>query len=30
MTLKKETLKDKMKMQQDFIDELENRGNAEY
>jgi len=28
LELKKETLKDKMKMQQDFIDELENRGNA--
>jgi len=28
LDLKKETLKDKMKMQQDFIDELENRGNA--
>ena len=26
LDLKKETLKDKMKMQQDFIDELENRG----
>ena len=26
MDLKKETLKDKMKMQQNFIDELENRG----
>jgi len=28
LDLKKETLKDKMKMQQEFIDELENRGNA--
>ena len=28
LDLKKETLKDKMKMQQDFIDELENRGHA--
>ena len=28
LELKKETLKDKMKMQQDFIDELENRGHA--
>ena len=28
LELKKDTLKDKMKMQQDFIDELENRGNA--
>ena len=28
LDLKKDTLKDKMKMQQDFIDELENRGNA--
>ena len=28
LTLKKETLKDKMKMQQNFIEELENRGNA--
>jgi DNA repair exonuclease SbcCD ATPase subunit len=28
LELKKETLKDKMKMQQEFIDELENRGNA--
>jgi DNA repair exonuclease SbcCD ATPase subunit len=27
LDLKKETLKDKMKMQQNFIDELENRGN---
>ena len=26
LDLKKETLKDKMKMQQNFIDELENRG----
>jgi DNA repair exonuclease SbcCD ATPase subunit len=28
LELKKETLKEKMKMQQNFIDELENRGNA--
>ena len=28
LDLKKETLKDKMKMQKDFIEELENRGNA--
>jgi DNA repair exonuclease SbcCD ATPase subunit len=28
LELKKETLKDKMKMQQSFIEELENRGNA--
>ena len=28
LSLKKDTLKDKMKMQQDFIEELENRGNA--
>jgi DNA repair exonuclease SbcCD ATPase subunit len=28
LELKKETLKDKMKMQQEFIEELENRGNA--
>ena len=28
LDLKKETLKDKMKMQQNFIEELENRGNA--
>ena len=28
LTLKKDTVKDKMKMQQDFIEELENRGNA--
>ena len=28
LTLKKDTIKDKMKMQQDFIEELENRGNA--
>ena len=28
LELKKETLKDKMKMQKDFIEELENRGNA--
>jgi len=28
LELKKETLKDKMKMQQNFIEELENRGNA--
>jgi len=28
LELKKETLKDKMKMQRDFIEELENRGNA--
>ena len=28
LDLKKDTLKDKMKMQQDFIEELENRGNA--
>jgi DNA repair exonuclease SbcCD ATPase subunit len=28
LDLKKETLKDKMKMQQNFIDELENRGHA--
>ncbi len=28
LDLKKETLKDKMKMQQEFIDELESRGNA--
>ena len=28
MELKKDTLKDKMKMQQNFIEELENRGNA--
>ena len=28
LNLKRETLKDKMKMQQDFIEELENRGNA--
>jgi DNA repair exonuclease SbcCD ATPase subunit len=28
LDLKKETLKDKMKMQQSFIEELENRGNA--
>ena len=28
LELKKENLKDKMKMQQDFIEELENRGNA--
>lgn len=28
LDLKKETLKDKMKMQQEFIEELENRGNA--
>ncbi len=28
LELKKETLKDKMKMQQEFINELENRGNA--
>jgi len=28
LDLKKENLKDKMKMQQNFIDELENRGNA--
>jgi len=28
LQLKKETLKDKMKMQQEFIEELENRGNA--
>jgi len=28
LQLKKETLKDKMKMQQSFIEELENRGNA--
>ena len=28
LDLKKDTLKDKMKMQKDFIEELENRGNA--
>ena len=28
LTLKKDTVKDKMKMQQNFIEELENRGNA--
>jgi DNA repair exonuclease SbcCD ATPase subunit len=28
LDLKKDTLKDKMKMQQEFIEELENRGNA--
>jgi DNA repair exonuclease SbcCD ATPase subunit len=28
LDLKKDTLKDKMKMQQNFIEELENRGNA--
>ena len=28
LDLKKENIKDKVKMQQDFIDELENRGNA--
>jgi len=28
LNLKKETIKDKMEMQQEFIDELENRGNA--
>ena len=28
LDLKKENIKDKMKMQQDFIEELENRGNA--
>ena len=28
LDLRKETLKDKMKMQQNFIDELENRGHA--
>ena len=28
LSLKKDTVKDKMKMQQDFIEELENRGNA--
>ena len=28
LSLKKDTLKDKMKMQQEFIEELENRGNA--
>ena len=28
LDLKKQTLKEKMKMQQDFIDELENRGKA--
>ena len=28
LELKKDTLKDKMKMQQEFIEELENRGNA--
>ena len=28
LELKKDTLKDKMKMQQNFIEELENRGNA--
>ena len=28
LDLKKETLKDKMKMQKNFIEELENRGNA--
>ena len=29
LTLKKDTVKDKMKMQQDFIEELESRGNAD-
>ena len=28
LTLKKESIKDKLQMQQDFIEELENRGNA--